>query len=49
MSDQNEIQMSLRYALNRFVFEFDKIRMGDDVIVTSSKFSVNNCPDFKFY
>ena len=25
------------------MFEFDKIRMGDDVIVTSFEFSVNNC------
>ena len=30
--------MSLRYALGSFVFEFDKIRMGDDVIVTSLSF-----------
>ena len=40
---------SLRYALGRFVFEFDKIWMGDDVIVTSFKFSANNCPYLKFY
>ena len=40
---------SLRYALGRFVFEFDKIWMGDDVIVTSFKFSANNCPYFKFH
>ena len=31
--------MSLRYVLGRFVFEFGKIQMGDDVIVTSFKFS----------
>ena len=49
MSDQNEIHFVVRYALGRFVFEFDKIRMGDDVIVTSFKFSVNNGPYFKFY
>ena len=27
--------MSFRYTLSRFVFEFHKNRMGDDVIVTS--------------
>ena len=32
----------IRYALGRFVFEFDKIRMSDDVIVTSFKFCANN-------
>ena len=32
--------LSLSYALDIFVFEFDKIRMDDDVIVTSFKFSV---------
>ena len=26
----------LRYTLGRFVFEFHKIRMGDDVIMTTS-------------
>ena len=36
--------LSLWYALGIFMFEFDKIWMGDDVIVTSFKFSVNNCP-----
>ena len=46
MSDQNKIKF---VALGRFVFEFDKIQMGDDVIVTSFKFSANNCPYFKFY
>ena len=35
--------MSLRYNLGRFVFKFHKIRMGDDVIMTSFKFSANNC------
>ena len=30
--------LSLRYALGRFVFECDKIRIGDDVIVTSLSF-----------
>ena len=42
------LSLSLRYALGRFVFEFDKIRMGD-VIVTSFRFSANNFPYFKFY
>ena len=31
--------LPLRYALGRFMFKFEKIRMGDDVIVTSFKFS----------
>ena len=44
-----KFSLSLRYALSRFVFEFDKIRMGDNVIVTSFKFSANNCLYFKFY
>ena len=44
-----KFSLSLRYSLGRFVFEFDKILMGDDVIVTSFKFSANNCPYFKFY
>ena len=48
MSDQNEFQLLLRYAIGIFVFEFDKIRMGYDVIVTSFKSSVKNCPYFKF-
>ena len=30
--------LSLRYALGIFVFEFYKIRMDDDVIVTSFNF-----------
>ena len=40
-----KFSLSLRYAIGRFVFKFDKIRMGDDVtivIVTSFKFSANN-------
>ena len=37
-----KFSLSLRYALGRFVFEFDKIRMGDDVIVTSFTFSASN-------
>ena len=43
MSDRNEI--SLRYNLGRFVFEFHKIWIGDDVIVKSFKL----CPYLKFY
>ena len=31
--------MSLRYTLGLFVFKFHKDRMGDDVIMTSLKFS----------
>ena len=31
--------MSLRYTFGRFVFEFHKNRIGEDVIVTSFKFS----------
>ena len=30
--------LSLRYALGINMFEFEKIRMGDDVIVTSLSF-----------
>ena len=41
-----KFSLSLTYALGRFVFEFDKIRMGDDVIVTSFKLYPNNCPYF---
>ena len=33
-----KFSVSLRYVL-RFVFEFDKIQMGDDVIVASFRFS----------
>ena len=39
-----KFNLSLRYAHGRFVFEFDKVRMDDDVIVTSFNFSANNCP-----
>ena len=35
-----KFSLSLRYALGRFVFEFDKIRIGDDVFVISFKFSI---------
>ena len=35
---------SLRYTLGRFVLKYKKNRMDDDVIVTSFKFSPNNCP-----
>ena len=35
--------MSLRYTLGRFVFKFHKNEIGDDVIVTSFKFSPYNC------
>ena len=38
----------LRYALDRFVFEFYKNRIGDVVIVTSFMFSSNNCAYLKF-
>ena len=44
-----KFSLSLRYALGRFVFEFHKIQMGDDVIMTSFKFSANNYPYFKIY
>ena len=36
-----KFSLSFRFALGRFVFEFNKIRMVDDVIVM--KFSANNC------
>ena len=41
-----KFDMSLRsiYTFGRFVFEFNKIQIGDDVIMTSFKFSPNNCP-----
>ena len=41
--------MSLKYTLGPFVFKFHKIRIGDDVIMTSFKVSSNNCPYLKFY
>ena len=41
--------MSLRYAVGRFMFKFHKIQTDDDVIVTSFKFSPNNCPYLEFY
>ena len=41
--------LSLRYPLGRFVFEFHKIQIGDDVIVTSFTFSAINSPYFTFY
>ena len=44
-----KFSMSLRYTLGRFVFKFHEIRMGYDVIMTSFKFSPNNCPYLKFY
>ena len=44
-----KFRMSLRYTLGRFVFKFHKIRMGDDVTMTSFKFSANNCPYLTFY
>ena len=34
--------MSHGYTLGRFVFDFHKIQMGNDVIMTSFKFSLNN-------
>ena len=44
-----KFDMSLRYILGWFVSKSYKNRMGDDVIVTSIKFSPNNCPYLKFY
>ena len=41
--------MSPIYTLGRFVYKFHKIRMGDDIIMTSFKFSPNNCPYLEFY
>ena len=38
---------SFRYAFGKFVFEFYKNRRDDDVIVTSFKFSPNNCSYLK--
>ena len=43
MFDQMKFSMSLRYTLGRFVFKFHKNQMSDDVIMTSFKFSPNNC------
>ena len=40
---------SLWNTIGRFVFKFHKIRMRDDVIMTSFKFSPNNCPYLQFY
>ena len=39
-----KFDMSLRYALGRFVFEFHTIGIDDDIIVTLFTFSPNNCP-----
>ena len=33
-----------RYTVGQFVFKFHKNRMGDDISMTSIKFSPNNCP-----
>ena len=44
-----KFSMSLRYTLDHIVLKFHKNRMGDDIIVTSFKFSPNNCPYLKFY
>ena len=42
--------MSIRYALGRFAFEFDKEnRLGNDVIVTSFDISPNNCMYLNFF
>ena len=41
--------MLLRYALCRFVFDFQENQMGDGVMMTSFKFSLYKCPYFKFY
>ena len=48
-SHSNSIEIDISLLKLKFVSEFDKIRMGDDVIVTSFKFSANYCPYFKFY
>ena len=47
MSNQNEIHLDMPLKIDRFVFELYKIWVGDDVIVTSFKFSANNCPYFQ--
>ena len=39
----------LRYVLCRFLLEFYKHKMEDDVMVTSFKFSPYKCPYFKFF
>ena len=44
-----KFDLSLRYTIGQFLLKFHKHRMGDDVIVTSFKFSPNNCPYLKFY
>ena len=44
-----KFSMWLSYTLGPFVFQFHKNRMGDDVIMTSIKFSPNNCSYLKFY
>ena len=41
--------VSLKYTFGRFVFKFHKYRMGDDVNVTSFKFTTNNCQYLKSY
>ena len=35
-----KFSVSLRYTLGRIVFKFHKVRMGDDVIITSFKFTI---------
>ena len=40
---------SLKHAFGRIVFKFHKNQTDDDVIVTSLKFSPNNCSYLKFY
>ena len=44
-----KFSMPLRYAICRSVVELHKNQLGDDVMVTSFKFSPNNCPYLKFY
>ena len=43
------IKMKFDMSLGWFVFKFYKNWIGDDIIVTSFKFSPNNCPYLKFY
>ena len=42
------IKMKFVMLLGRIVLKFRKNRIGDGVIVTSIKFSPNNCPYLKF-
>ena len=44
-----KIGLSLELTLGQFVFKFHKNLKGNDVIVTSDKFSPNNYPYLTFY